>query len=60
MRTNPKNIYKNRRKTRKIFGISFLTVKPLEILVFSRGLCFLNSTDSTNRRRKTICGGGVL
>lgn len=60
MRTNPKNIYKNRRKTRKIFGISFLTVNPLEILVFSRGLGFLNSTDSTNRRRKTICDGGVL
>ena len=34
MRTTPKNIYKNRRKTRKIFGISFLTVKPLEILLF--------------------------
>lgn len=60
MRTNPKNIYQNRRKTRKIFGISFLTVKPLEIPVFSRGLRFPNSTDSTNRRRKTICDGGVL
>ena len=60
MRTNPKNIYKNRQKLRKIFGISFLTEKSLEIPVFSRGLCFLNSTDSTNRRRKTICGGGVL
>lgn len=60
MRTNPKNIYKNRRKTRKIFGISFLTINPLEIFVFSRGLCFLNSTDSTNRCRKTICDGGVL
>ena len=60
MRTNPKNIYQNPRKSRKIFGISFLTVKPLEIPVFSRGLRFLNSTDSTNRRRKTICGGDVL
>ena len=60
MRTNPKNIYQNRQKLRKIFGISFLTVKPLEILVFSRGLRFSNSTDSTNRRRKTIYDGGVL
>lgn len=60
MKTNPKNIYKNRQKLRKIFGISFLTVKPIEILVFSRGLCFVNSTDSTNRRRKSICDGGVL
>ena len=60
MRTNPKNIYKNRRKSRKIFGISFLTAKPLEIPVFSRGLRFPNSTDSTNRRRKTICDGGGL
>ena len=60
MKTNPENIYQNCRKIRKIFGISFLTVKPLEILVFSRGLCFSNSTDGTNRRRKTICDGGVL
>ncbi len=60
MKTNPKNIYQNRRKTRKFFGVSFLTVKSLEIPVFSRDLRFSNSTDSTNRRRKTICDGGVL
>ena len=60
MKTNPENIYQNCRKIRKIFSISFLTVKPFEIPMFSRGLRFQNSTDSTNRRRKTICDGGVL
>ena len=34
MKMNPKSIYQNHRKTRKISGISFFTVKPLKSLCF--------------------------